>query len=117
MVSFDYDVDVAHRKNQPKFCGMIPDDNGARGRSFFLMTAISALHNISRSVGCAMMMTGDRTLFVWLIGGELTVHFIVKIVRGEYLCFFRVEGPPGYLMSFIWHLMTKVIGDFSGVWL
>jgi len=94
---------------------MIPDDNGARGRSFFLMTAISALHNISRSVGCAMMMTGDRTLFVWLIGGELTLHFIFKIVRGDFLCYIPVEGPFGYLMSFIWHLTTKVVGDFRSV--
>ena len=91
---------------------MIPDDNGARGRSFFLMTAISTLHNISRSVGCAMMMTADSILFAWLIGGELTLHFIFKILRGDFLCFFRLEGPPGYLMSFIWHLATKIIGDF-----
>ena len=91
---------------------MIPDDNGARGRAFFLMTAISTLHNISRSAACAMMMTGDRTLFVWLIGGELTVHFIVKIVRGDFLYFALVEGPLGYTISFIWHLTTKVITDF-----
>jgi len=91
---------------------MIPDDNGARGRAFFLMTAISTLHNISRSVGCAMMMTADSTLFVWLIGGELTLHFIFKIVRGEYLYLSRVEGPLGYIVSFIWHFITKVIADF-----
>ena len=91
---------------------MIPDDNGARGRAFFLMTAISTLHNISRSVGCAMMMTADSILFAWLIGGELTLHFIFKIVRGEYLCFFRVGGLSGYLNSFIWHFLTKVVADF-----
>ena len=91
---------------------MIPDDNGARGRVFFLMTAISTLHNISRSVGCAMMMTADSTLLMWLICGELTVHFIFKIVCGEYLCFIPVQGPFGYLVSFNWHLITKVIGDF-----
>jgi len=51
-------------------------------------------------------------LFVWLIGGELTVHFIVKIVRGEFLFFVPVEGPLGYLMSFFWHLTTKIIADF-----
>ena len=91
---------------------MIPDDNAARTKSFFLMTVISALHNTSRSAACAMMMTADRTLFVWLIGGELTVHFIVKIVRGDFLCFVPLEGPFGYLMSFIWCLVTKVICDF-----
>ena len=76
------------------------------------MTAISTLHNISRSVGCAMMMTRDNTSLVLLIGGELTVHFIVKIVRGDFLFFAPVDGLMGYIMSFIWHLVTKVIGDF-----
>tara|TARA_B110000971_G_C19684543_1_gene352612 strand:+ start:106 stop:384 length:279 start_codon:yes stop_codon:yes gene_type:complete len=91
---------------------MVPDDNRARGRAFFLMTAISTLHNISRSVGCAMMMTGDRTLFVWLLGGELTVHFIVKIVRGDFLCYIPMHGAFGYIVSFLWHLVTKVVADF-----
>jgi len=59
-----------------------------------------------------MMMTADSILFAWLIGGELTVHFIFKIVRGEYLYFCRIEGPLGYFMSFTWHLTTKIIGDF-----
>ncbi len=76
------------------------------------MTAISALHNISRSVGCAMMMTADSILLVWLIGGELTVHFIVKIVRGDFLCFVPLEGVIAYPMSFMWHLVTKVTADF-----
>ena len=76
------------------------------------MTAISTLHNISRSVGCAMMMTVDKTLLVWFIGGELTVHFIVKIVRGDFLCFVPLEGVIAYPLSFMWHLVTKVIADF-----
>jgi len=59
-----------------------------------------------------MMMTRDNTSLVLLIGGELTVHFIVKIVRGDFLCFVPLEGPFGYLMSFIWCLVTKVICDF-----
>ena len=54
-------------------------------------------------------------MFVWLIGGELTLHFIFKIVRGDFLYFVRVDGLMGYIMSFIWHLMTKVVGDFRSV--
>ena len=51
MIAFDYDVDVPHRRDQPKFYGYIPDDIGARGRCFMLMTLISSLHNLGRSVG------------------------------------------------------------------
>ena len=45
MISFDMDVDLPHRKLQPNFYGYVPDDHGARGRTFMLMTAISAIHN------------------------------------------------------------------------
>ena len=51
MISFDIDVDVSHRKDQPRFYGYIPDDNALRGRCFMLMMLISAMHNISRSLG------------------------------------------------------------------
>ena len=50
MMAFDMDVDVKHRKNQPKFYGYIPDDNWLRGKCFVLMTLIRMLHNVSRSV-------------------------------------------------------------------
>ena len=40
-IAFNMDVDVPHRKNQPKFYGYIPGDNGLRGRCFALMTLIN----------------------------------------------------------------------------
>ena len=54
----------------------------------------------------------DSILLVWLIGGELTLHFIFKIVRGDFLYFCPIDGLFGYLLSFLWHFVTKVIGDF-----
>jgi len=31
MIAFDMDVDVPHRKFQPKFYGYLPDNSGLRG--------------------------------------------------------------------------------------
>ena len=46
MIAYDHDTDEPHRQLQPKFYGYIKD--GRRGRTFFLMTMISTLHNLSR---------------------------------------------------------------------
>jgi len=73
MVAFDKDVDVAGRRAQPKFYGYIPDDNGLRGRCFILMTVISALHNVIRRLGVALLVESDGMLVVYLVGGEFAL--------------------------------------------
>ena len=55
MIAFDCDVDVTRRKINNFFYGYIPDDHGHRGRCFTLMTMISACHNLSRSIACALL--------------------------------------------------------------
>jgi len=60
MIAFDFDVDVVHRKNQPKFyVYYVPDANELRGRSFCLMLVRSSLHISSRSLGVALLATSD----------------------------------------------------------
>ena len=85
MIAFDIDVDLPHRKLQPKFYGYVPDDHGARGRTFMLMTAISAIHNLSLSVGCALFALADMDLLLTFVGGEFAVFMLVKVARGDFM--------------------------------
>ena len=85
MIAFDMDVDLPHRKMQPKFYGYVPDDHGARGRTFMLMTAISAIHNLGLSVGCALFALSDIDLLLTFVGGEIAVFFAVKLLRGDFM--------------------------------
>ena len=73
LIAFDMNVDMPHRKNQPKFYGYIPDENGLRGRCFTLMTLISALHNLSRSLGCALLAASDGKLVALFVVGEISL--------------------------------------------
>ena len=83
MIAFDMDVDLSNRKKQPKFYGYVPDDNSSRGRAFMLMTAISAIHNLGLSVGCAMLAIADMDLLFTFAGGEIMVHLAVKLLRDD----------------------------------
>jgi len=85
MIAYDKDVDVVGQRSQPLFYGYIPDDNGQRGRCFVLMTMISALHNVSRSLGVALLAaSSNKKIVVYFVSGEIALYYMVKCVRGEY---------------------------------
>jgi len=111
MIAFDADVDVLHRKNQPKFYGYIPNDNGLRGRCFILMTLISSLHNLSRSLGCALLAYSDPDKVILFIGGEMGLYLVFKIIRSDF--HYWPHGAP-LVGSLFERIIGKVIVDFTG---
>ena len=114
MIAFDFDVDVPHRRNQPKFYGYLPDDNGARGRCFILMTLISTLYNVSRRLGCALLAAGDRRLVVVFVGGETLLYLALKVLRGDFYYWTRLDGALAIIMSFFERVLVKIIVDYTG---
>jgi len=114
MISFDQDVDVPHSKNQPKFYGYIPDDNGLRGRCFALMTLISALHNLSRSVGCALLAAGDGRLVAVFVVGEILLYLALMVLRGDLMYWVKLEEALAIFVSLFSRVLAKVIVDYTG---
>ena len=115
MISFDMDVDVKRRNLMPATYGYIPDDNGLRGRCFNLMIMISALNNMSRSVGCALLATRGSSTLVSFVLGEMAIYLLYKIARDDFLYFIRIDNNfIAILVAIIERTLTKVIVDFSG---
>jgi len=85
-----------------------------RGRCFALMTMIGELHNISRSIGCALLATGDGRLVAVFVGGELTLYMIFKVLRGDFLYWIRVDGEIAIILAFLVRFLVKVIVDYTG---
>jgi len=116
MIAFDMDIDVPHRASQPNFYGYIPSDNSLRGRCFVLMTLMSALHNLSRSLGCALLLLSDTdNLVLMFVGGELGIYLLLKILRQDFFYWNRSSGVfVPILTSFCERTMVKFIVDFCG---
>ena len=115
LIAFDLDVDVKKRMNQPKFYGYVPDDYQKRARCFVLMTIISTLHNISRSIGCALLVNiGGKRLFTYFVCGELLLLIVFKIAMRDFMAWFPVDGALGALLSLCYRITVKIIVDFSG---
>ena len=93
----------------------IPDYNGLRDRCFVLMTVIGALHNLSRSVGCVLLVLSSReNLILYFVGGEMALYLVFKLARGDFFWWPRVEGALLVIMSLVARVSVKVIVDFSG---
>ena len=116
MLSLDADLDTQARKNMPNFFGFLPDDHGLRSRCFKLMMMITALHNLSRSIGCALLAaSGGMTRVLSFVGGEIMVFMVWKAARRDFLTWPRVDGVAGIILSFNARIMEKIIADFSGL--
>ena len=116
MITLDTDLDTTARKNMPNFFGFIPDDHGLRSRCFKLMTIITALHNLSRSIGCALLAaSGGVTRVMTFVCGEMLVYMGWKAVRRDFLTWHRIDGVAGIIFSSVIRIIEKIIADFSGM--
>ena len=79
------------------------------------MTLISALHNLSRSIGCALLVASSgKLMLVYFVGGEILLFFAWKLLRGDFLYWVRVEGVLGVILSILCRTVVKIITDFTG---
>jgi len=80
------------------------------------MTMIGALHKLSRSVGCALLVASDggKTLVAAFIGGELLLFFAYKIARNDFFYWVEISGVLSLLFSTLERTIYKVIADFTG---
>ena len=115
MIAFNYDTDVRRRKTQSIFYGYIPNEHRVRGKCFALMTFMSALHNLSRSLGCALLAASDTdNLVLMFVGGEIGVYLLLKILRQDFYCWPTLSGIFAVVVSFLTRIGVKIIVDFSG---
>ena len=115
MIAFDMDVDVLHRKNQTWMYGYIPDDHTKRGRCFLLMLTISAIHNLSRSMGAAMLASNEnKSLLPIFLVGEISLYLLYKFLRNDWRWWIPVQGWKQTASSLLSRVLVKIIVDFSG---
>jgi len=115
MISFDMDVSVANRKEVPLFYGYIKDGNTERGITFVLLILLASLHNLSRTIGTALLLSVSKELTFGIIVAELALYHIYKIVRGDYVCWVvSLEGGLKWVGAFVMHTIFKILVDYTG---
>ena len=80
---------------------------------FFLMTMISTLHNLSRSLGYALLAVVNLNLALKFFVGEVGAYLLYKIARRDFYYFVRLEGVLSVIIPLIERTLVKVIVDFT----
>ena len=113
MIAYDFDTDQPHRATQPLFYGYIKNGSEQRGRTFLLMTMISSLHNLSRSLGYAILAVVDLNLALKFFVGEVGTYLLYKLLRRDFYYWPRLEGMLSVIISLLQRTVVKVIVDFT----
>jgi len=117
LISFDMDVSVANRKEVPLFYGYIKDSNTERGITFVLLIMLASLHNLSRTIGTALLLSVSKELTFGIILAELVFYHIYKIVRRDYVLWVvGLEGGLKISVAFTCHSLFKILVDYTGEW-
>ena len=111
MMAYDVDTDKKQRQKNQKFFGYIKD--GRRGWTFLLMTLISTIHNLSRSLGYAILAVVDLNLALRFFVGEVGAYLLYKLLRRDFYWWMRLEGMLSVIMSLLERTVVKVIADFT----
>jgi len=113
MIAYDMDTDLPHRAKQPLFYGYIKNGSEQRGQTFLLMTMISTLHNLSRSLGYAILAVVNLNLALKFFVGEVGAYLLYKIVRRDFYYWVRLEGVLSVIISLVERTLVKTITDFT----
>jgi len=115
MISYDMDISVANRKEVPLFYGYIKDGNTERGITFVLLILLAAFHNLSRTIGTALLLSVSKELTFGIIIAEQVFYHLYKAVRRDYVLWVvGLEGWLKYSVAFVIHSVAKVLLDYTG---
>jgi len=116
VMSFDMDASPDQRKKIPDFYGFMGDTNFERTATFLVMFLLAGLHNLSKSIGVALLLAVSGQTTLLLLAGEMIVYHLARLLRRDYTMFFPgVEGGLKIICALFCHELTKTIVDFTGL--
>jgi len=116
MVSYDQDVSVANRKKNPEFYGYVKDTNLERTSTFLVTMLLAAFHNLSRTIGTALLLAVSGSTTFVVMGAEMAFYIGFKVLRNDFVLWIPgLEGALKYIAALIVHVVVKVLVDFTGM--
>jgi hypothetical protein len=79
------------------------------------MTFNSTLLLLMRSCSAALLMLIRKSYFMYLLGFDVGLYLLMKIIRGDMTHWVPLDGLFGFFFSFILRIMVKFISDYTGV--
>jgi hypothetical protein len=106
------DTDPGGRKRNPEWLGIIPDMS--RGSAFVVVFAMCALQVVAKAASAAILAVTSGPLLLGYTAADHALHLIYRVIRRDLIVFVPLPAAPSYIMSFIFRVVWKTLGDFTG---
>jgi len=61
-----------------------------------------------------LLATSDGRLVMAFVGGEIFLYLALKVLRGDFFWWMKVDGALAIVGSFFERIIVKVIADYTG---
>ena len=76
---------------------------------------LAAFHNLSRTIGTALLFSVSERLTVGVILAEMVLYHLYKVGRRDYVLWLPgLEGSLKYMCAGVLHSVAKVLVDYTG---
>jgi hypothetical protein len=114
-ISYDFDTDPVRREQVPDFYGYVPANPTKRSIIFVLMMLFSAGMLIIRCMTIVVLgLLGGNWVSLY-VGADLGLYLIVKVLRGDFWYWMRLDGNAEIVSSIVSRVLVKVVGDFTSI--
>ena len=110
-MSVDTDCDPSKRLLAPKSYGYVPDMN--RLLVFLVMAMTTTFQVLMKLLACSLMLRWSILWFFLYAGGDMSLYFLYKIVRGDLRYWFSLPNAMSWITSFIVRMAVKTICYFT----
>ena len=77
---------------------------------------LAAFHNLSRTIGTALLLSVSERLTFGVIIIELALYHLYKVGRKDYVVWIvGLEGALKYMTALVTHSVVKVLVDYTGM--
>ena len=115
MICFDFDLDPERRLQTPFFYGYVPNTSRRRNVVFVSMLLFSACHVAVRMLGVALLASVDPFIVVAMLGGDMLLYFVFKVLRGDLRYSLKLKGFLSWSSSVLLRLFVKIMVDFGAL--
>jgi len=114
-ISYDFDTNPKKRAKNPDFYGYVPDGSHARTICFGSLIAISSSMLTIKTLGILLLSAVALEYVIYFFAIDIGSFLLIKIIRGDFSYYLRLEGIICVLVSLLMRVSEKVIHDFISV--
>ena len=115
-IAYDFDIDPSRRRKQPGMYGMIPAASSGRAAAFGSMFLLALTQVLGRTLACALLAAKSATLLVCILGGEMALYMLFKLLRRDFTYWMPIESKAlSVLASVLMRSFRKILADVTGL--